>query len=78
MIYLEHPWFTFLRWMNWTLWLLTVGLTYVATQSFAMSGVVGTGLLFVTGSLMGVESALQVRANKNLNIILGELRKDAR
>ncbi len=78
MTYFEHPWFTFLRWMNWTLWLLTVGLRYVATQSFAMSGVVGTGLLFVTGSLMGVESALQVRANKNLNIILGELRKGAR
>ncbi len=78
MTHTEHPWFAFLRWMNWTLWLLAVGLTYVATQSFAVSGAVGTGLLFVTGSLMGMEMALQVRANKNLNIILGELRKGAR
>ncbi len=78
MTYFEDRSFTILAWTNWTLWLLAVGLTYVATQSFAMSGVVGTGLLFVTGLLIGAESALKLSANKDLNIILGELRKSAR
>ena len=78
MTHTEHPWFAILRWMNWTLWLLAVGLTYVATQSFAVSGAVGTGLLFVVGCLAGVESTVLERSNEDLDTILEELRKGAR